>query len=74
MRPTPLLALFLACTLPAPALNVVFILADDLGYGELGCFGQQKIRTPNLDRLAAEGTKLTRHYTGAPVCAPPAAS
>jgi arylsulfatase A-like enzyme len=70
MRPTPLLALFLAFALPASALNVVFILADDLGYGELGCFGQQKIRTPNLDRLAAEGTKLTRHYTGAPVCAP----
>jgi arylsulfatase A-like enzyme len=70
MRPTPLLALLLACVLPASALNVVFILADDLGYGELGCFGQEKIRTPHLDRLAAEGTKLTRHYTGAPVCAP----
>ena len=70
MRLTPLLALLLACVLPASALNVVFILADDLGYGELGCFGQQKIRTPHLDSLAAEGTKLTRHYTGAPVCAP----
>ncbi len=70
MRLSPLLALFLACSLPAPALNVVFILADDLGYGELGCFGQKKIRTPHLDRLAAEGTRLTRHYSGAPVCAP----
>jgi arylsulfatase A-like enzyme len=69
MRAVPILFL-LACTLPAPALNVVFILADDLGYGELGCFGQEKIRTPNLDQLAKEGTKLTRHYTGAPVCAP----
>jgi arylsulfatase A-like enzyme len=50
--------------------NVVFVLADDLGYGELGCFGQQKIATPNLDRLAAQGMRLTRHYSGAPVCAP----
>jgi len=50
--------------------NVVFILADDLGYGELGCYGQQKIPTPNIDRLAAEGTRFTRHYSGAPVCAP----
>ncbi|MEM7385427.1 MAG: arylsulfatase [Verrucomicrobiota bacterium] len=50
--------------------NLVFILADDLGYGELGCYGQEKIRTPNIDRLAAEGIRFTRHYTGAPVCAP----
>jgi len=50
--------------------NIVFILADDLGYGDLGCFGQQKIRTPHLDRLAAEGMKLTRHYAGNAVCAP----
>lgn len=50
--------------------NVVFILADDLGWGEVGCFGQQKIPTPNLDQLAAEGMRLTRHYSGAPVCAP----
>lgn len=51
-------------------LNVVFILADDLGWGELGCYGQQKIPTPNLDRLAAQGMRWTRHYSGAPVCAP----
>ena len=50
--------------------NVVFILADDLGYGELGCYGQEKIRTPHIDRLAREGTRFTRHYSGAPVCAP----
>lgn len=50
--------------------NIVFILADDLGYGELGCYGQEKIRTPNLDRLATEGLRFTQHYTGAPVCAP----
>ncbi|MCM2374528.1 arylsulfatase [Aporhodopirellula aestuarii] len=50
--------------------NVVFIMADDLGYGELGCYGQQKIQTPNLDRLAAQGMRMTQHYSGAPVCAP----
>jgi arylsulfatase A-like enzyme len=50
--------------------NVVFILADDLGYGDLGCFGQQKIKTPHLDRLAAEGVRFTQAYAGATVCAP----
>jgi arylsulfatase A-like enzyme len=50
--------------------NVVFLLADDLGYGDLGCFGQRKIRTPRLDRLAAEGLRLTQHYSGNAVCAP----
>jgi len=50
--------------------NIVFILADDLGYRELGSFGQQLIRTPNLDRLASQGVKLTQHYCGNAVCAP----
>lgn len=50
--------------------NIVFILADDLGWGELGCYGQTKIKTPNIDRLAGEGIRFLRHYTGAPVCAP----
>jgi len=50
--------------------NVIFIIADDLGYGDLGCYGQKIIRTPNLDRMAAEGVKLTRHYSGNAVCAP----
>lgn len=50
--------------------NIVFILADDLGYGELGCFGQTKIRTPHIDRLAASGMRLTQHYSGNAVCAP----
>ena len=54
----------------AGKLNVVFILADDLGWGELGCYGQQKIPTPNLDQLAREGSRFTQHYSGAPVCAP----
>ncbi len=50
--------------------NIVFILADDLGYGDLGCYGQQRIRTPNLDRLAAEGMRFTQCYAGSTVCAP----
>jgi arylsulfatase A-like enzyme len=50
--------------------NIVFIIADDLGYGDLGCYGQQKIRTPNLDRLAREGMRFTNHYSGSNVCAP----
>ena len=50
--------------------NIVFILADDLGYGELGCYGQEKIRTPNIDSLAKDGMRFLQHYTGAPVCAP----
>lgn len=50
--------------------NVVFILADDLGYRELGCFGQQLIQTPHLDRLASQGMRLTQHYSGNAVCAP----
>lgn len=54
----------------AQALNVVFILADDLGWGEVGCYGQEKIPTPNIDRLAAQGMRFTQHYSGAPVCAP----
>ncbi|MCP5545460.1 MAG: arylsulfatase [Akkermansiaceae bacterium] len=72
MKPKLLLwsAVILATVSSASALNVVFILADDLGYGEVGVFGQKKIRTPNLDQLAREGTKLTQHYSGAPVCAP----
>ena len=50
--------------------NIVYILADDLGYGELGCYGQQKIETPNIDELAAQGMRFTQHYSGSPVCAP----
>lgn len=50
--------------------NIIFILADDLGYGELGCYGQQKIKTPNLDRLASQGMRFTQCYAGTTVCAP----
>lgn len=51
-------------------LNVIYILADDLGYGDLGCYGQTKIHTPNIDRLAAEGMLFTQHYAGCTVSAP----
>ncbi len=50
--------------------NIIYFLADDLGYGEVGAYGQQKIRTPNLDTLAKSGMKFSQHYSGAPVCAP----
>jgi arylsulfatase A-like enzyme len=66
-----LYALFVIDLLQAQSKpNVIYIYADDLGYGELGCYGQEKIKTPNLDKLAAQGMKFTQHYTGAPVCAP----
>ena len=48
--------------------NILFIMADDLGYADLGCFGSRHIRTPNLDRLAARGAKLEQGYANAPVC------
>ncbi len=50
--------------------NVVFIMADDLGYGDVGCYGQRRFETPNIDRLAAEGMRFTQHYAGCTVCAP----
>ncbi|MCX6637496.1 MAG: sulfatase-like hydrolase/transferase, partial [Acidobacteria bacterium] len=62
--------------LPAPAQkqtsrpNIVITLADDLGYGDLGCYGHPTIRTPNLDRMAQEGARFTQFYSAAPVCTP----
>jgi arylsulfatase A-like enzyme len=50
--------------------NIIYILADDLGYGELGAYGQEKIETPNIDNLASSGMMFTQHYAGSPVCAP----
>ena len=50
--------------------NIIFILADDLGYGDLGCYGQKQIKTPSLDAMAAEGMRFTQHYAGSTVCAP----
>ncbi len=68
----PLVLLF-AALLPAVAAdrpNIVWIMADDLGYGDLGCYGQKVITTPNLDRMAGEGLRFTHYYAGATVCAP----
>lgn len=72
MSRTPLLLLSLLCSglFAESRPNIVFILADDLGYGEVGYNGQKIIRTPNVDRLAREGMILTRHYCGNAVCAP----
>ena len=50
--------------------NIIYILADDLGYGDLGCYGQKKVKTPNLDKMAAQGMRFTQHYSGSTVCAP----
>jgi len=50
--------------------NIIFILADDLGWGDVGCYGQKYIRTPNIDRMAAEGLRFTDAYAGCSVCAP----
>ena len=65
--------LLAGCALDPPAQrppNIIYMLADDLGYGELGSYGQTKIRTPHLDALAAQGMRFTDHYSGSPVCAP----
>ena len=50
--------------------NIIYILADDLGYGELGVYGQKIIQTPHIDALARDGMRFTQHYSGSPVCAP----
>ena len=49
--------------------NIIYILADDLGWGDLSCYGQKTLKTTNLDRLAKEGMRFTRHYAGSTVCA-----
>ncbi len=54
--------------------NIIYIMCDDMGYGDLGCYGQQYISTPNLDRMAAEGMRFTQAYAGSPVSAPSRAS
>ena len=67
-----ILALLLPLAVWAEAKNpnVIYILADDLGYGDLSCYGQKKFQTPNIDRLAKEGIKFTAHYSGNTVCTP----
>jgi len=63
--------LFIACnTRDSVKPNILLIMADDLGYGELGCYGQDVIQTPHIDNLARSGMRFTQFYTGAPVCAP----
>lgn len=68
--------LFISCqkptqkNVPPVQPNIVFILADDLGYGDLSCYGQQHFQTPNLDKMAARGMRFTQHYSGTTVCAP----
>ena len=64
------LALGFASRLTAAPPNIILILADDLGYGDLGCYGQTKIKTPHLDKLAADGMRFTACYAGSTVCAP----
>lgn len=68
------LALACCCTAKAatkpPRPNILFFLADDLGYGDLACYGHPTLKTPNLDRLAAEGLRLTDYYAPSPVCSP----
>src|SRR5678816_3083575 len=54
--------------------NIIFILADDLGYADIGCYGQKKIKTPNIDALAKKGMSFTQFYSGSTVCAPARAS
>ncbi len=76
----PSLALFTACSgggkqkpvdlSSSPKTNIIYILADDLGYGDLSCMGQNKFQTPNIDRMAKEGMLFTQHYAGCTVCAP----
>ena len=65
-----LVFLGLRCASATERPNIVFILADDLGYGDLGCYGQKNFATPNIDRMAAEGLRFTQHYAGSTVCAP----
>ena len=64
------LALLSSIATAATPPNIIYILVDDLGYGDLGCYGQKMLTTPNIDRLATEGMKFTRHYAGCTVCAP----
>jgi arylsulfatase A len=62
--------LALASCAPKEKPNIIFIMADDLGWKELGCYGQTKIRTPHIDRMASEGMRFTQYYCGSAVCAP----
>ncbi|MBT7463490.1 MAG: sulfatase-like hydrolase/transferase, partial [Bacteroidetes bacterium] len=74
-KPLSLLLVFLAtcmfsCSTLPEKPNIVYILADDLGWGDLSCYGQELFSTPNLDLLAEQGMRFTQHYSGSTVCAP----
>lgn len=64
------LPLYIASAASEQKPNIIFILCDDMGYGDLGCYGQQYISTPNIDRMAQEGMRFTQAYAGSPVSAP----
>ena len=75
MKPILNLAILIGFLLPFQSCqkakpNIIYIMADDLGYGDVGVFGQELIQTPNIDKMASEGMKLTHHYAGNTVCAP----
>lgn len=75
MKLLPFLAFLSLLLVSSPARaaerpNIIYILADDMGYGDLGCYGQKTLATPGIDRMAAEGMRFTRHYAGCTVCAP----
>src|ERR1700749_1127723 len=74
LQKTVLLCLMLFLRISLPAQNIILIVADDLGYGDLGCYGQKKIHTPNIDALARSGMRFTSFYAGTAVCAPSRAS
>src|SRR5688572_27410311 len=75
-RPLLLFALALGCVPSAsaadaaPRPHIIFVLADDLGCGDVSCYGSPHVQTPHLDRMAAEGTRFTQYYSGAPICSP----
>ena len=60
----------LSCAEKQNRPNIIYVLADDLGYGELGVYGQERIETPHIDALAKTGMRFLQHYSGSPVCAP----
>src|SRR3954466_5053845 len=70
MVATVFMALFLCAVARAEQPNIVFILADDLGWADLGCYGNRFNETPNIDRLAKQGMRFTNFYAAAPVCSP----
>jgi uncharacterized sulfatase len=71
MRLSLLLSLILACTsLAADRPNIVMVLIDDMGWGDFSCFGNQEAKTPNVDRMAAEGIRFTQFYVNSPICSP----